>query len=76
MLCFFLTNIVVWIIVMFLSAVWTPFWRHPFTAENPLVIKWCNAKFLQISSVLMKKLMLNGLKVSQFEQVFICEQFL
>ncbi len=34
-----------WIIVMFLSAVWT---RHPFTAEDPLVSKWCNAKFLQI----------------------------
>ncbi len=23
------------------------FWRHPFTAEDPLVKKWCNAKFLQ-----------------------------
>ncbi len=26
------------------------FWRHPFTAEDPLVSKWCNAKFLQICS--------------------------
>ncbi len=26
------------------------FWRHPFTAEDPLVNKWCNAKFLQICS--------------------------
>ncbi len=24
------------------------FWRHPFTAEDPLVSKWCNATFLQI----------------------------
>ncbi len=24
------------------------FWRHPLTAEDPLVSKWCNAKFLQI----------------------------
>ncbi len=24
------------------------FWRHPFTAEEPLVSKWCNATFLQI----------------------------
>ncbi len=24
------------------------FWRHPFTAEDPLVSKWCNLKFLQI----------------------------
>ncbi len=26
------------------------FWRHPFTAEDPLVSKWCNATFLQIYS--------------------------
>ncbi len=26
------------------------FWRHPFTAEDPLVSKWCNVKFLQICS--------------------------
>ncbi len=24
------------------------FWRHPFTAEHPLVSKWCNVTFLQI----------------------------
>ncbi len=24
------------------------YWRHPFTAEDPLVSKWCNAKFIQI----------------------------
>ncbi len=24
------------------------FWRHPFTAEDPLVRLWCKAKFLQI----------------------------
>ncbi len=23
-------------------------WRHPFTAEHPLVSKWCNDTFLQI----------------------------
>ncbi len=35
--------------VMF-SAVWTDglsFWRHPFTAEDPLVSKWFNATFFQ-----------------------------
>ncbi len=26
------------------------FWRHPFTAEDSLVSKWCNATFLQIFS--------------------------
>ncbi len=26
------------------------FWRHPFTAEEPLVSKWCNATFLKICS--------------------------
>ncbi len=35
-----------WNIVMF----WLSIWRHPFTAEDPLVSKWCNAKFLQICS--------------------------
>ncbi len=24
------------------------FWRHPFTAEDPLLSNWCNATFLQI----------------------------
>ncbi len=24
------------------------FWRHPFTAEDPLLSTWCNATFLQI----------------------------
>ncbi len=27
------------------------FWWHPFTAEDPLVSKWCDAKFLQICSI-------------------------
>ncbi len=26
------------------------FWRHPFTAEDSLVSKWCNATFIQICS--------------------------
>ncbi len=26
------------------------FWRHPFTAEDPLVSMWCKATFLQICS--------------------------
>ncbi len=58
---FFLTNITsqdmnywtvdyLWIIVMFLSAVWLSFRRHPFTAEDPLVSKWYDATFLQICS--------------------------
>ncbi len=38
-----------WIIVMFLSDVFgLSFWRHPFTAEDSLLSKWCNATFLQI----------------------------
>ncbi len=24
------------------------FWRHPFTADDPFLSKWCNATFLQI----------------------------
>ncbi len=41
---------VVWIIVKYLSAVWSLFWWHPFTAEDPWASKWCNAKFLQMCS--------------------------
>ncbi len=54
-----------WIVVRFLSAVL--FWRHPFTAEDPLVSRWCNAKFLQICSSEETKLIyiLDGLWVSK-----------
>ncbi len=37
---------VMWIILMF----WLSFWRHPFTAKDPLVSKWRNATFLHIFS--------------------------
>ncbi len=37
------------------------FWRHPFTAEHPLVSKWCNATFLQIWW--RNKFMLDGLRI-------------
>ncbi len=35
------------------------FWRHPFTAEDPLVSKWCNAKFHQNKHIYI----LDGLQV-------------
>ncbi len=38
------------------------FWRHPFTAEHPLMSKWCNATFLQIWW--RNKLISDGLRVS------------
>ncbi len=31
------------------------FWRHPFTAEDPLMSRWCNVKFLQILKSTGKK---------------------
>ncbi len=34
----------------FYQLFWLSFWWHPFTAEDPLVNKWWNAKFLQICS--------------------------
>ncbi len=40
------------------------FWWHPFTAEHPLVCKWCNATFFQIWR--RNKLILDGLGVSAF----------
>ncbi len=38
------------IIVMFYQLFGLSFWRHPFTAEDPLVSKWCDGKFIQICS--------------------------
>ncbi len=34
------------LIVMFYKLFGLSFWRHPFTAEDPLVSKWCKAEFL------------------------------
>ncbi len=43
------------------------FWWHPFTAEDPLVSKWCNGKVLQISFDVEKlTYILDGLGVSTF----------
>ncbi len=39
-----------WIFVMSYQLCGRSFWRHPFTAEDPLVSKWWNATFLQICS--------------------------
>ncbi len=49
------------------------FWRHPFTADavNPLVSKWCNAKFLQILHNEERICILNGLRVSRFFRTFL-----
>ncbi len=38
---------VVWIIVMFHQMFGLSFWRHPFTAEHPLLRHWCRDTFLQ-----------------------------
>ncbi len=49
------------------------FWRHPFTAEDPLVSKWSNATFLQICSdeETNSMLILDGLRVKvHFQQFF------
>ncbi len=42
------------------------FWRHPFTAEHPLVSKWCNATFLQIWWRNKLIYILDDLRVSTF----------
>ncbi len=42
------------------------FWRHPFTAEDPLASKWCNAKFLQIWWRNKLIYILDGLRVRTF----------
>ncbi len=42
------------------------FWRHPFTAEDPLVNRWCNATFLQIWWRNKLIYILDGLRVITF----------
>ncbi len=39
-----------WITATFYQLFGLSFWRHPFTAEDPLVSNLCNAKFLKICS--------------------------
>ncbi len=41
------------------------FWRHPSTAEDQLVSKWCNVTFLQICSDEETNYILDGLRVSK-----------
>ncbi len=42
------------------------FWRHPFTAEHPLLRQWCNATFLQIWWRNKLIYILDDLRVSKF----------
>ncbi len=55
------------------------FWRHPFTAEDPLVSKWCNVKFLQIcfDEETNSSTSCRGLRVSKYLANFnFCMKFL
>ncbi len=47
------------------------FWRHPFTAEDPLMSKWCNATFLQNWWRNKLTYILDGLRGIHFQQIFI-----
>ncbi len=51
------------------------FWRHPFTAEDPLLSKWCNDTFLQ--NWWRNKLIyiLDGLRVSTFSANYSSKAF-
>ncbi len=46
------------------------FWRHPFTAEDPLLSKWWNATFLKIWWRNKIIYFLNGLRLSTFSLNF------
>ncbi len=48
------------------------FWRHPFTAEHPLLSEWCNATFLQIWWRNKLIYISDGLRMSTFQQILIC----
>ncbi len=64
--CFLL---VLWVLLWsFYQLFGLSFWRHPFTAEDPLLSKWCNVTFLQICSdeETNTSTPLDGLRVSTF----------
>ncbi len=67
-----------WIIVMLYQLFGLSFWRHPFTAEDPLVSKWCNATILKICSSWWNKLnyILEGLQVEYIFRKFLDESIL
>ncbi len=57
---------IVCIVMVFISCL-DSFWRHPFTAEDPLVSKWFNATFFKRETSLRDKLnyIFVGLRVSK-----------
>ncbi len=76
-LCLLLINRLEWCGLLWCFYQLLGFWRHPFTANDPFVSKWCNAQFLQ--SVPMKKQthgswMARGWTFSNLS--FLCELFL
>ncbi len=46
------------------------FWRHPFTAEDPFLSKWCSATFLQIWWGNKLIYIFDGLRVSKLSANF------
>ncbi len=57
------------------------FWRHPFTAEHPLMSKWCDATFLQIwwrnkliliLDIFLGEIILKGLRVWEYTVLTLC----
>ncbi len=46
------------------------FWRHPFTAEHPLLRQWCSDTFLQIWWRNKLIYILDGLRASKFSARF------
>ncbi len=47
---FYYQHAIVWLLWCFYQLFEILFWQHPFTAEDPLVSRWGNAKFLQMGS--------------------------
>ncbi len=48
------------------------FWRHPFTAEHPLLRHWCNATFLQIRWTNKLIFILDDLRMSTCSANALC----
>ncbi len=65
------TGFILRITLMFYQLFGLSFWRHPFTAEDPLVRKWCNDELLQImlSHYILYSSIYDHLQIQMF---FVC----
>ncbi len=70
MMNLFITNTLHWRVDTcgLLCCFYRLFWRHPFTVDDSLVNKWCNAEFLQICSNEETNSSISWMRLSKFSE--------